>query len=73
MKTAEKYFNAEENLQPGLADKFVHGAIPTDNWDEFIKFMAPYFEEYASQPPSEIADEIINHASDQDDDKMEMG
>lgn len=44
---AKEYFNKSENLQPGLADKFVHGYFDDLTWDEFIERMAPYFEEYS--------------------------
>ena len=46
-KSAEEWFNRPENMQPGLADKFVHEAIPFDTWEDFIKYLAPYMEQYA--------------------------
>lgn len=49
----KEFFEHPDNAQPGLLDKYVHGAIPSaqsgDNWDDFIDFMSPYFEQYAQQ------------------------
>ena len=68
MKKAIEYFNKPENMQPGLCDKFVHGAIPCgecgDTWEEFIEFMASYFEEYHEQQSQEEAKERYERATD---------
>ena len=62
MKKPEEYF---EELGTGLADKYVHSMFDHCTWEEWIKYLSPYFEDYVQYRLTLVSEDEIVEASEE--------